>query len=331
LAAGEFFAFGPALSRAVSQVRVGAIQTTHPTAGSRHAFVAPPVTEKIRALLPKLSDLPAEVEAREKSLADLKRENATLKRELTQRPTVPTPQLQRVEVPIVTVEVLETLRVSIERLEEFHNAQAEAFSQVLAAVTSIRSDLRSVAQQPSATLRRSAAARPTAPRVRRPAPAEPASDVDLGKCERAILSVLAQFPDGCSANKLTLLTRYRYSGGFKNALSTLRQAGYMTGENTGTMEITDDGRDAIGDIDQLPTGSELGAYWLTHASFGKCEQAILGALLDNPKGMTAAELCEATNYQYSGGFKNALSSLRTAGVLVGRNTDTMKASDELFD
>lgn len=32
----------------------------------------------------------------------------------------------------------------------------------------------------------------------------------------------------------------------------------------------------------------------------------------------------------SGGFKNALANLRTAGVLVGRNTETMTAHEDLF-
>jgi hypothetical protein len=152
----------------------------------------------------------------------------------------------------------------------------------------------------------------------------------LGKCERAILTVLSQFPEGCDKDKLTLLAGYRYSGGFKNSLSALRQAVYMTGANTEVMRITEAGL-TQGPFPALPTGPELATYWLNHNSFGKCERAILSMLLDNPAGMTAQSLCEATGYRYSGGFKNALSTLRTAGVLVGRNTEIMYASAELFD
>jgi hypothetical protein len=169
--------------------------------------------------------------------------------------------------------------------------------------------------------------------TRRPAPLV-SSNGDgggLGKCERAILGVLAQTRGGCTASKLTVLTRYRYSGGFKNALTTLRTAGYMVGENTGTMQITGAGVDALGPYDPLPTGAALADYWLQHASFGKCERAVLQALLEHPKGLTADRLCELTDYQYSGGFKNALTTLRTAGVLVGKNTETMTASADLFD
>lgn len=62
LGPGAFFAFGPALSRAVTSVRIGTVATTHPKAGARLAFAAPPPTAKVRALLPKLADLPAEAE-----------------------------------------------------------------------------------------------------------------------------------------------------------------------------------------------------------------------------------------------------------------------------
>src|SRR5688572_27041302 len=50
LGQGEFFAFGPALSRAVTFVKVGTVQTEHPKAGGRLAFTAPPPTAKVRAL-----------------------------------------------------------------------------------------------------------------------------------------------------------------------------------------------------------------------------------------------------------------------------------------
>lgn len=157
-----------------------------------------------------------------------------------------------------------------------------------------------------------------------------AADPSLGKCEKAILRVLVHQSDGCDVGRLTLLSGYRYSGGFRNSLSALRQAGLIAGENGGTIAITGAGAHAIGDVEPLPTGRELGRYWLNHPSFGKAEQAILGALLNHPKGLDADGLCKATGYEYSGGFRNALGALRTAGVLVGKNTGVMQASEELF-
>ena len=161
-------------------------------------------------------------------------------------------------------------------------------------------------------------------------PSTSAPSPGLGKCERAILTVLVQMDEPLTAGRLTLLTRYRYSGGFKNSLTALRTAGFIVGENTGLMSVTDAGRAAIGEVEPMPTGADLADYWLAHPSFGKCERAILRSLLTKPSGLTADQLCTATGYQYSGGFKNSLTTLRTAGVLVGKNTEVMRASEELF-
>jgi hypothetical protein len=157
----------------------------------------------------------------------------------------------------------------------------------------------------------------------------PAGSSDLPKCERAILAVLSQHPDGCAKGKLALLAGYRWSGGFRNALSTLRSAGLIDGGNDSTMTITEAGR-AHG-VDRLPTGKDLIDYWLQHPSFGKCEREILRVLVDAyPQGLPADTLTSKTGYEWSGGFRNALSTLRTAGLIEGRNNGQMRASETLF-
>lgn len=151
----------------------------------------------------------------------------------------------------------------------------------------------------------------------------------LGAAARKILGVLSQFPEGCNAGKIALLSGYRYSGSFQNALSGLRSAGCIEGANTDVMRITSMG-EAHGPFQQLPQGQALIDHWLRHQSFGSAARKILTELVDRPRGATADELCKATGYNYSGSFQNALSELRTAGVLVGKNTGIMTASEELL-
>ena len=62
LSAGEFFAFGPAISPTVTKVKVGSVSTVHPKVGSRQGFTAPPPTSKVKTLLAKLTDLPKEAD-----------------------------------------------------------------------------------------------------------------------------------------------------------------------------------------------------------------------------------------------------------------------------
>jgi hypothetical protein len=80
---GHFWALGRAISKERILVKVGGIQTTHPEAGSHKAAAEPPpAPDKIKELLPKLADLPAAAEEKQKSIAELRREVIDLRRQL---------------------------------------------------------------------------------------------------------------------------------------------------------------------------------------------------------------------------------------------------------
>lgn len=81
---GHFWALGRAISKTRILVRIGAIQTTHPTAGSgKYSAEPPPAPDKVKLLLPKLADLPKEAEEKARTEAEFKREIRELKSELT--------------------------------------------------------------------------------------------------------------------------------------------------------------------------------------------------------------------------------------------------------
>lgn len=172
----------------------------------------------------------------------------------------------------------------------------------------------------------SAAGNPTARTDTRNAAAGGSSN--LGKADREVLAVLAAFREGCTAGKLTLLTGKRYSGGFRNTLSKLRTAGLITGENTGTMRITDAGL-ACGPFEPMPSpGRALFDWWLQHPSFGITEREVL-RVLAKVGSADGEHLARLVGKQYSGGFRNVLSNLRTAGVIVGRNTELMRLAEDV--
>lgn len=154
-------------------------------------------------------------------------------------------------------------------------------------------------------------------------------NVIFEKAHRTVLTVLAQHPGGCDRKKLALLAGYTYNGHFRNVLSELRAKGYMEGGNTEIMRITRDGGIALGPFDPVPTSlDERRAFWLN--KFEKAHRTILEALFRYPNGLDRSGLCELTGYTYNGHFRNVLSELRTAGVLIGSNTGTMRAAPELL-
>lgn len=155
--------------------------------------------------------------------------------------------------------------------------------------------------------------------------------VALPKAERSILTALAQNPEGLTRQPLAILTGYAYSGGFRNSLSSLRSSGYIEGNNNAVMTITDAGLEALGPFEPLPTGGNLLHYWLADPRLGKAETSTLRFLADMyPQAYPGPELAEHVGYGYSGGFRNALSKLRTLGLIEGSNA-SVRASAIFFE
>lgn len=326
---GHFLAYGPALGlKAPRELVTGDVRTTHPEVGKRSPVAPPKPTAAILAMLPKLADLPKEAETEARTIDDLKRELAAARREATaaknSKPGASTEDLR-------AAEQRGFIRGQQSGLQEAQRAATAHVKSLRAALHQAVDSALSAAPAPAQSLSVPPPAVAKAAPIRRSTPAPAASNghvSSLGKCETKILTVLSQFPDGCELGRLTLLTGYRKSGGFLNSLSALRTAGLMEGANTSTMRITEAGL-AYGPFPELPQGEALLRYWVEHPSFGQCERKILSALAEAHEGMAIEELCERTGYAKSGGFLNSLSALRTAGVLVGRNTEVMRLSETI--
>src|SRR5947208_6719161 len=97
-----------------------------------------------------------------------------------------------------------------------------------------------------------------------------ASDGKLPLAERKILTALAQYPQGRTKQQVAILAEYAVSGGgFNNALSSLRGKGWIEGR-PGRLTMTEQGREALGSWEPLPTGRALAEHWI--ASLPKAER-----------------------------------------------------------
>lgn len=156
-----------------------------------------------------------------------------------------------------------------------------------------------------------------APPPRPRAPVGAGAGVKLPKAERAILTALAQH-GRCDKGRLALMTGYAAGGGgFNNALSALNAAGRITRLGD-VVDITETGLGDLGAWEPLPTGAALLAYWMAHPQLGKAERAALQAITDNPAGLSKEDAASLAGYEATGGgFNNALSRLRTLGLIIG--------------
>lgn len=270
----------------------------------------------------------------------LRAEVAKLRKELAQQQRAVEPERVEVPVEVVPPGIVDALRGTLTAYDELLEGFGRARRHLADRLDEVEKQ-RSVSRPAGNGDKRRASAGP-APTAAQPAPARTppeygtkgafAATLDgpLPKMERKILAVLAQHPDGRTNTQLTTLTGYRYSGGFKNALSALRTAGLIVGGNTATMRITDAGL-ALDDWDPLPTGPALLDWWNENQLSGM-ERPMLEYLLKiHPESITGEELAVATDYAYSGGFKNALSKLRTLAIIEGGNTTGVRATDDFVE
>jgi hypothetical protein len=344
---GAFFAFGPAFSNtSVTRVAVGAVVTSHPKAGARLAFTAPPPTSAVKALLPKLADLPAEAAERERSIADLQRELANTRRELTlARREHPAP---RVDTKVVEKFVLkdgqiERLEKLFERVGELQMKFQPMMQAVYAPITKQCADI--LARLDEARTRNTHAT--MTPRVGRQGPVSPprgravpavtasrpipwvspGGALPIG--ERKILTAAAQYPDeGASREQLTILTGYKRSS--RDAyIQRLVGRGFVTTNGNGNIHATEDGVEALGsDFEPLPTGSKLLTWWLDRLPIG--EKAILeAAVRAYPEWVERDQVSDATGYKRSS--RDAYIQRLTSRRVVSTERGAIRARDELFD
>lgn len=310
LSAGEFFAFGPALSLTVRQLKVGDVKTTHPKAGDRTLKAPPKPTAAIVAVLPKLADLPKEAEAEARSIEDLKRELANTRRELT---------LAKNAKPGPSAEDLRAAEErGFQRGIATHSRYAEKVEAWLGRFPRAENTVL-----PS---------RPTPPPM--PSAAQPRREIPqrvngssetLPIGEAAIVRACIQYPNGLAREQLTTLTGYKRSS--RDAyIARVAARGYVT---TGDkIRVTDEGVAAMPDAEPLPTGDALQEFWRARLPEG--ERKILDVLLDAyPDPVSRDSLDEPTGYKRSS--RDAYLARLAAKELVNdAGRGMVQASETLF-
>jgi len=301
---GEFFAFGPALSRVVTKVHVGGVTTKHPKAGGLAAIVPAP-SAKIKALLPKLSDLPAEAEAREQSVTELRAALATARRELTAAKNA------QPKVETRTIEKFVLKKGQLERVEHLVKLGISFSGQIALAAKGLADALArrtsETTEKPPQNGSAGTAAAPGASRVfpgaRRAIDAsqkptqtsENASNTGaLPSGERAVLTAVVQFP-GLDRSRLSVLVGLKKSSR-DQYLVRLAGRGLITIDKK-HISPTEAAESALGDYTPLPTGAALVDHYRRELPEG--ERRIMDLLVSDGPSLRRAAIQEATGKKKS--------------------------------
>lgn len=155
---------------------------------------------------------------------------------------------------------------------------------------------------------------------------------DLGKTPRQMLQVLASWTAagrGITRGMLAASVGVKAdTGSFRQYLSALRTAGFLREEGE-LLWTSEAGMDAAGEVPQASsTTEEVVALW--KPKLGKTPAQMLDALVSvGGESMSREDLAQAVGLSHdTGSFRQYLSALRTAGLLVDAGGGAISANRE---
>lgn len=298
---GEWYVFGPALTRTITKLKVGPVFTTHPKAGERMLAAPPAPSEKVKRVLAELADLPQQAEEEARTIDDLKRQLAEARR--TQKAA----EKRAAAAGVPEAEVQRRINAAV--------AEARASAPRVENVDAVR--LRKLLEQALAALGETAAVRAPQPRPAPPPRTIESGDGSLPRSKQNLLDQLAwlELHGVYPARKETLAAVAGVSptsGGYFNNLGSLRSSGLVEYPVPGTVAFTDAGRK----LAHIPDDDRpVHERWLSVVT--NPQQAILRALIEiHPRSIAKDELAERIGVSAtSGGYFNNLGRLRTLGAV----------------
>lgn len=339
---GEFFAYGPAITKDVVAVHVGPVVTSHPKAGTSLRHRTAPPTRRVKKLLPKLADLPAEAEQRELTTKELKRQHAvdaqtiaTLERRLKAHPDTIEKVVYR-DRPILTRDQVKALSLALRRwnmavVTAGTTMQAQMkIAEAIESTIGRRLQKFAVAGEPKGSTRaQTDATKPSGaiagtarvPQSRPEAGAGAGLPIDITKDNAVtrVLTALAKMPDGAPAARVGSLSGVSAKRStFRLAIMHLRRAGLVEG-NASAYHLTPYGREITASIVSTPgDGAAAVEHWRKELGRGVARQMFDALSTAGEAGLPASELGAAAGVDPKvSTFRLGISRLRSLDLITG--------------
>lgn len=243
-------------------------------------------------------------------------------------------------VSALLAEVSKLLRQQNERAIDVETARGVAYGYIESGIDELMQRLTVVVARVAPETRKLVKALPKTPLASarpepRPAIRPPAMVTGpngdakkLGKGAREMLRSLKRMGPLTRA-QLATLAGMSQSGTFRNYLSDLRTAGYIT-EQDEKIVASENGEEAAGPVDASPiTTDDLVAIWNARLDAGA--RRMLGVLVQvYPRSLSRSELAKQTQMEESGTFRNYLSDLYGNGLVEKPTRSDVRAAEALF-
>lgn len=313
---GNFYMLGPAVSDERILVKVAGVDTTHPEAGSaKHSAGPPPPPERIKALLPKLADLPQEAEQKAKTEAELRTEIRSLKAQLSAKPKPESSPIDPKTIDRAIRAATDPLRKQIALIQSGAKEIASRLYQA-----NIRlGEIVALEMPEMETVKQPIAREPFAPRPTQQRAMPTNGNGDLSGPEQRIINAIAWLKtigvDTPEQTAVAFLAGYTVGGGaFNNPRGRLNQRGLVTYVQGDRIQLTPEG-EAVAQPPDAPLDAEELQRMVLDRLPGP-ERKILSALLESRDGLSNEELAAKAGYADGGGaYNNPRGRLRSLGLI----------------
>lgn len=317
LEAGEFYGYGAAISNDIIKLKVGDVQTTHPSGSNRTTGKTTPPTEKIKKILGELKGLPEEAQKELKTQDDLRREVARLRGEVTRAQTA-----SKTAVPSQAL-IDAAVKKAVLEVERKHDGERTGM------IKATESYLRSLVEIgkivapyigakkieiPKQPLRPAAPAQQTV-RAYTPPPVELEQTADEGElkggAKRMAEVLTSRYPMKFNKPQLAAFAKMKRTGGtFGQYLSALRSRGLIV-EDGEYIQASELALATYGGGNMATTREDIIEMWRKNLKGGA--QRMFDVLVANPDiEITKETLSEESGISLSGGtFGQYLSLLRS--------------------
>jgi hypothetical protein len=326
---GQFYALGPAISTKPELIMTGKVQTTHPEAGmSMKATKQPPTPEQVKALLPKLADLPKSADEKARTEAELRTEIRSLKAQLSAKPK---PEIDEAAVS-------RAVESALTQRDREHRSQLAGFQSVIEKMQTAMSNIGKTASQfveIELPKERHAPVNVEIPSQRLTKPAQKPTPLytptssskpsgDMSGPEQRILDAIAWLNsigvDDPEQTAVAFLAGYTIGGGaFNNPRGRLNQRGLVQYVSGDKIRLTEEGRRYANTPTTALDADELQRVVLERLPGP--EQKILRVLLNSyPDSLTNEECASQAGYAHGGGaYNNPRGRLRSLGLIDYQN------------
>lgn len=341
---GEFWAFGPAISRDVIKARIGKVLTPEPKAGEAYKLRAPKPSADTLAAIKKLVDLPQAAAEEARTVEELRHELELARRHRCPKAGADPAELERQVASRVKMHV-----VAFKSVENGYKGVINRLEQRIVRVSDvIKRAAELVAELPPVNVDTGIA---YAPEKIGPYVVHDASELDRDPAWQAALKergnkrasgddplgnggtyriavALMSRPEGLDRAQLGIWSHMNPGGGFRNCLSDLRELGFLI-EEGGLVKASGALRAHLHSrIVPVLEAAGVAADWRT--KFGGGALRIYDHLLSTrPEKIGRDELARAAGMEPGGGFRNCLSELRRAG-LISEGKGWVSFTDNLF-